>query len=77
MKILIEINKRSEMEYPKLKETKTGNAYMSFLQLRKIKAKEVKDTIIAYDEDGLMINVDIDKNDKPCGVEIMISKEKE
>lgn len=63
------------MAYPIQKRTfNTKHSYMTFIQLRPIKAKEVKDTIIAYDEDNLIINVDIDLKDKPCGIEIIYYK---
>lgn len=42
-----------------------------FIQLKKIRGKKIKDTIIAYDEDDLMINVDIDRKGKACGIEIV------
>ena len=63
------------MKYPKFKENRTSCFYTSFLQLREIKAKDVDDTIIAYDDGGLMVNVDVDKNGVACGVEIIYHKE--
>lgn len=47
-----------------------------FIQLKKITGKKIKDTIIAYDEEDLMINVDIDKKGKACGIEIVYYKKK-
>ena len=61
--------------YPKFKENRALSIYRLFLQLREIKAKEVDDTITAYDEGGLMVNVDVDKEGVPCGVEILFHGE--
>ena len=59
-------------KYPLLKRVfKTSRSYMAFIQLKKINPKGVKDTIIAYDEHDLIVNIDIDKKDKPCGIEII------
>lgn len=59
------------MEYPKFKESWAATTYMSFLILKPTKPEAVDDTVIVYDEHGLMINVDIDKAGVPCGVEIL------
>jgi hypothetical protein len=67
------MGKRETKNYPKWKGQKLGQFYCGFLNLRGVKPKAVKDTILVYEDDGfeLMINVDIDKKDRPVGVEII------
>ena len=67
--------KKYKSKYPLMtRQLKTPRCYMAFIQLKKIKPKGVKDTIIAFDENDLIVNVDITKNDKPCGIEIIYYK---
>jgi hypothetical protein len=60
-------------QYPKYDYFDTPHTYRGFLNLRGVKGKEIKDTLIVYEDDRfeLLINVDIDKQDRPTGVEII------
>jgi hypothetical protein len=60
-------------QYPKWKGQKFGDLYRGFLNLRGIKPKEVADTLTVYEDERfeLMVCVDIDKENRPVGVEII------
>lgn len=67
-----------KLKYPLIKKSlSTDYAFCVFIQLVDIKPERVKDTIIAYDSKELMVNVDLDKNDNPCGIEIIYYKIRE
>lgn len=64
------------MKYPKLKREKLiRNIYRAFIQLKDIGAEDIKDTLVVHSDSQLDIAVDIDKDDKPCGIEINYYKE--
>jgi len=63
-------------QYPKYDYFDTPHTYRGLLNLRGVKGKEIKDALIVYEDDRfeLLINVDIDKQDRPTGVEIVYHK---
>lgn len=63
------------MKYPKItRNLSTKRTASMFIILKHTRAKDIEDTIIVYDEDDLLINVDIDKNNKACGIELIYYK---
>lgn len=59
------------MKYPRITREWANGHYLMFVQLRFIRAKHVDDTITAWDEDDLLVNIDIGEDGKPCGVEVV------
>ena len=63
-------------KYPLIKSTlNTPHSFCIFIQLKDIKAKGVMDTLTVYDEGNLEIWVDVDKDNKPSGIEIIYMKD--